>query len=99
MIYRHLPSPDFHRLDCQHYGLREDEDDDEYPRKAGGFFGCDMNTDRNAQKRQKFEFLQAPHSQRDPPSVHGEHEDDSSNSEFSWVIKASNPGHFAYRVQ
>jgi hypothetical protein len=25
MAYRHLPSPDFHRLDCQHYGLREDE--------------------------------------------------------------------------
>ena len=29
MAYRHLPSPDFHRLDCQHYGLREDEHDDE----------------------------------------------------------------------
>jgi len=25
MAYRHLPSPDFHRLDCQHYGLREDD--------------------------------------------------------------------------
>lgn len=22
MAHRHLPSPDFHRLDCQHYGLR-----------------------------------------------------------------------------
>jgi hypothetical protein len=29
MAYRHLPSPDFHRLDCQHYGLREDEHDHE----------------------------------------------------------------------
>ena len=25
MAHRHLPSPDFHRLDCQHYGLRTDE--------------------------------------------------------------------------
>ena len=25
MVHRHLPSPDFHRLDCQHYGLRTDE--------------------------------------------------------------------------
>jgi hypothetical protein len=24
MAHRHLPSPDFHRLDCQHYGLRTD---------------------------------------------------------------------------
>jgi hypothetical protein len=30
MGYRHLPSPDFHRLDCQHYGLREHEHDDEH---------------------------------------------------------------------
>jgi hypothetical protein len=22
MVHRHLPSPDFHRLDWQHYGLR-----------------------------------------------------------------------------
>jgi hypothetical protein len=29
MGYRYLPSPDFHRLDCQHYGLREHEHDDE----------------------------------------------------------------------
>jgi hypothetical protein len=25
MVHRHLPSPDFHRLDCQHYGLRANE--------------------------------------------------------------------------
>jgi hypothetical protein len=25
MVHRHLPSPDFHRLDCQHYGLRTNE--------------------------------------------------------------------------
>jgi hypothetical protein len=30
MGYRHLPAPDFHRLDCQHYGLREHEHDDEH---------------------------------------------------------------------
>jgi hypothetical protein len=29
MGYRHLPSPDFHRLDCQHYGLHEHEHEDE----------------------------------------------------------------------
>jgi hypothetical protein len=40
-----------------------------------GFFGCDMNTvANNAQKRQKFSFLQTPHSQREPPGVHGEEE-------------------------
>jgi hypothetical protein len=32
-----------------------------------------MNTvANNAQKTSKFKFLQPPHSQRDPPSVHGE---------------------------
>jgi hypothetical protein len=29
MGYRHLPAPDFHRLDCQHYGLREHEQEQE----------------------------------------------------------------------
>jgi short chain dehydrogenase len=37
MAYRHLPSPDFHRLDCQHYGLREDEHDDDSLISGSGF--------------------------------------------------------------
>jgi hypothetical protein len=39
-----------------------------------------MNTvANNAQKCQNLNFLQTPHSQRDPPSVHGEDEDDNDN--------------------
>jgi hypothetical protein len=44
--------------------------DDEYPTKPG-FFGCGMNTVALG-KRQNFEFLQPPHSQRDPPGFLGE---------------------------
>ena len=52
--------------------IESNRDDDEYPRKPG-FFGAARTLSR-AQKRQKFEFLQPPHSQRDPPGVHREDE-------------------------
>jgi hypothetical protein len=47
----------------------EDEGRRRVPRKSGAFFGCDVNTVASA-KTSKLEFLQTPHSQRDPPSIH-----------------------------
>ena len=35
MAHRHLPSPDFHRLDCQHYGLRAESHGNQMVRGAG----------------------------------------------------------------
>jgi len=46
------------------------------------FLGATWTLSRLDLQLSKFEILQIPHCQRDPTGDHGEHEDDSSNSEF-----------------
>jgi hypothetical protein len=56
--------------------IEDDDDEDEWPRKPGFFLDATCTPSLIKRKSfEKSEFLQLPHSQRDPPSVHGEDEE------------------------